>query len=128
MSSTIEGTPEIRGPVKKQVSQHADEILALPSEEFTTERLSGIHLSILRQLEQTPIIEVLGQSYTEHGSYQNIYRVHQRAQSVAEDVVEHRESIAPCGHGGIENHGEHYTCAFRLCPNTYARHHLEVDR
>lgn len=128
---SVENAGGVRGRVKSLAAEHADELLSLPprdEEPFTASEFGPKHESILRHFDQTPIIETVRKEHSDRGSWRYHYKINEQARNIAEQQVETRDPMCPCGHSGFENHGEFYTCGFDLCPNTYARAHLEVGR
>lgn len=55
------------------------------------------------------------------------YRWQKRAWETITQQIETQYSPCPCGHAGVQNHGDHYTCSFEGCEQQFDRDELEVD-
>lgn len=106
--------------------RYADTVTAYPDGSFRTADLPEYLIKRIRQLRAAGVIEQVDSYEDRVGKSINIYSVVDDAREIAARQQSHRTTICPCDHGGFENHGQFYTCAFELCPNTYARDDLEV--
>lgn len=112
------------------IQQHADFLATLPEppERFIHRDIHDGYTSELHRLRRLPVIEYAGKEETEHkGSKRWTYRLAPWAADALEEILDNRDTICPCGHSGIQNHGGHYECSFEACDAKFARKELEVD-
>jgi hypothetical protein len=67
-------------------------------------------------------IEITGQSGS---TRRHTWQLSQAARGVIERYGDDRNTLCPCGHGGLVNHGEYYTCGFELCDRRFAREDIQ---
>lgn len=59
-------------------------------------------------------------------SQYTVWQVDDHAWAYAKEIREGRTALCPCGHAGIANHGDRYTCGFVGCDTVFTRSDLEV--
>lgn len=122
---------EVEQPIARSAKQiamnRADEILAMPQGRFFSQDLAPQLSQEIRYFKNTAAVEIVDTERTEDGKIRNIYRVEPQARRVAQQQAETRDAVCPCGHAGVQNHGDHYECCFDLCDRKFTRDQLEVD-
>lgn len=107
---------------------YADHIVAMPDGKFTRRDLDDSLRQLIDGLIENDVLVRAGRETVEDRRGSHLlykYRVRERARDVAENIVQNRNAICPCGHGGVSNHGDYYTCAFEACDRHYGRDELE---
>lgn len=122
------------GPLKAQADAWIE--TTEPPETFIAAEVPDCVYDRFRQLIETAAIqkvervprEEIDADYECHGSSLVwTYRWNTRAWEAIEQTVETRYSPCPCGHGGLQNHGDHYKCSYVGCDRQFDRDELEVD-
>lgn len=117
-------------PKKNLIRKNADFIVdKLPDpstewqwNEITEERNETHH--ILRRLSETNLIDDVGVTWTQYDSGSKPIQwwvVEERAYELAKQTVENRDAILPCGHSGISNNGDTYSCCYHDCDRAFDR-------
>jgi len=129
--------------LKQIIQNRADTILQFPDGEFDKEDLDPAPAAQVKYFYHQDVLDVVGQreirlteeivdengesKTTEKTRYTvHKYSVNDRAREIAEDVVAQRDPIAPCGHSGVRNCGDHFECCCPVCDETFDRDELEV--
>lgn len=128
MTHCSPGTPD----AKARIHDHVDLLAFLPDppETFHASLLPAKSHGDLRKLCRHGLIEKVGRATYEFSNSRNDrweYQIARWAVEEIERVVENRDVICPCGHGGMSNRGDYYECGFGLCDREFERDELEVD-
>ena len=112
------------------LQSHVDYLHELPSppETFYASDDPAEGNSTRRRLIEAGIIEKAGHESQEDGDTEyrrNKYCVAMWAHEKVREIVSDRETLCPCGHGGVRNCGEHFECGFALCDQQFDRDELE---
>jgi len=111
------------------VTRNVDELAVVPDypETFGGDEIPKFALDIVRSLRDTNAVRMLeaanrsGEEVT-----WSVYQLHPDASERIQSVLDNRDSICPCGHAGVQNHGGYYTCTFQGCEQQFDRDQLEV--
>lgn len=110
---------------RTQLAHHnADTIVEALAGEFVVTDLPGHARSIFRRLQEGNHIDQVGTRETQNTTV-GIYRVEPDIYERAVDHIRARDPICPCGHAGLQNHGDYYQCAYQGCDARFER--AEVD-
>jgi hypothetical protein len=101
-----------------------------PPEKFHAFDLPKSKHGVLRRMDEDGIIEKVGkESYDHLENTHNdrwAYRIEPWVVEKVRDILNHRDSVCPCGHAGVHNCGDHFECTFDLCDQEFDREELEV--
>lgn len=128
MSSTCEPDGRISCYAKIYARTHADEILAFPEGRFMRCDLPDALGEYIAEYVESNVISVVGTETDGYAKPINVYTVEDEAREIARRTADTRDAVCPCGHSGVQNHGQHYQCCFDLCDRTFSRDELEGDR
>jgi N6-adenosine-specific RNA methylase IME4/general stress protein YciG len=114
------------------IHNKADLILSYPEGRFSYEDLEDevlqghirelYHKNILVKTGERTVIdsEFADGRHEERTRYRvNEFRVADAAREEARQVVANRDLEMPCGHSGIQNHGDHYQCSNPICSREF---------
>lgn len=133
MSTLAQGTPSDR-EFHQTVKSRADLVTELPQSEFVRADLSEALAVKVDSLRSQGIIDRVdterrdSQARDRTSTYSiAVFVVDDRAREIAEAVVDSRDPICSCEHGGLRNRGEYFECSADFCDREFAREDLEVD-
>ena len=123
MSTDIQSKGDLQGygdtHRKLRVRSNADTIVQWPTEPFHHDDVE--EWGMLRSFAQDGIVA------TEPGDDgKTTYQLRSKFRQLAEETIEERDAICPCGHAGVSNQGDHYECAFDGCTETFSREELNA--
>jgi hypothetical protein len=86
-------------------------------------------LSVFRQLHARDLVVATATRVDPAiQSHYTDWQVDRDAWAYAKDIREKRTPLCPCGHAGIDNHGDHYECGFVGCDAVFSRSDLKVSK
>jgi hypothetical protein len=115
-----------------RVKSNLDYLLSLP-EPPATFFIADVPVddrSTFKALYHSDVIERVERHQQHEGSssyIRNEYRIADWAVDTIDKLTAERETICPCGHGGLSNRGDHFVCGFEGCDERFERAELEVD-
>ena len=121
-------TPGGRSGNRQTIKQHLDWLAELPrGETFIAADVPDPYRNEFSALRETPVVERVGKE--KYNCWGNDRYQYQLPAWVCEEIGEllaDRDTICPCGHSGIRNHGEFYTCAYDDCDEQFSRAEVEA--
>lgn len=104
---------------------HADFIAEELGDEFEWGDVAGVgwreeRHRLLMRLERWGIVE-----HEQRAIGPDVWGVPETLRDVAQECVESRDAMCPCGHPGIQNVGGAYCCSYRFCSERFSREEVE---
>lgn len=134
--SGLDGPPSA-GHRRLQIRQHLDYLRCLPADRrFRKDEINDdLPVRRLRNIGAVKTVDEVEVEYETEGGHhtkqRNVYEfaLTREAREVleADEDGDKRYTPCPCGHSGLENHGDHFQCGFDLCGQKFDRDELGVD-
>lgn len=127
----------LSGPVQTLIQRHLDFMAELPGpdETFAASDIDDPHANALTSMERRGIVrQVERERYdntdavaSDGVKYRWRYRLTPAAARVRDELLADRDTICPCGHGGVRNCGDHYVCLYEPCDRQFERDELDLE-
>lgn len=135
MSSEADTT--LSGAAEQLIQRHLDFMATLPDPPatFTATAVGDAKGHVLKRLTRRGIVDqVTRERYedcddvaSDGTKYRWRYRLDPAAARRRDELLADRDTICPCGHGGVRNCGDHYACLYAPCDREFDRDELDLE-